>query len=133
MRADHRGVSQAEAYRWPRSNRDDDLSSRVSLFEIADGLGRFAQWVRSVDDRCDLPGLQELLQENQVLFRELRDEEQELLTDEPRQDGRSQGAIHGSDPTAAGSSDNHVRPRPGKGALHANKERFPPMSRMRSK
>ena len=39
----------------------------MSLFQIPDGLGNLAQRVRPVDDRRDLAGLDELLQELQVL------------------------------------------------------------------
>ncbi len=62
---------------------DDDFSSGVSLFQIADGLGGLTQRVRSVDDRRDLSGFHELLQNNQVVLVDTRNEEEELLAHEP--------------------------------------------------
>src|SRR5215216_2713986 len=40
----------------------------VSLFQIPDGLRDLAQRVRRVDDRCDLPGFDELLEDDQLLL-----------------------------------------------------------------
>src|SRR5207244_7024023 len=45
---------------------DDDLSSGVSLFEIADRLRGLTQGIRPVDDRRDRAGLDELLQSCQI-------------------------------------------------------------------
>src|SRR5215207_721648 len=45
------------------SHGDDDFSLSVSLFQITDGVGDLAQRVSSVDDRCDLSGFEELLQD----------------------------------------------------------------------
>ena len=50
------------------SHSDDDFSSGVSLFQIPDGLRDLAQRVRRVDDRCDLPGFDELLEDDQLLL-----------------------------------------------------------------
>ena len=47
---------------------DDDIFSVVSLFQIPDGLRDLAQRVRRVDDRCDLPGFDELLEDDQLLL-----------------------------------------------------------------
>ena len=49
------------------SHGDDDLSPGVALFEVPDGRGDFAQRIRPVDDRRDLPRLDELLHDLQVL------------------------------------------------------------------
>src|SRR5918997_107036 len=49
------------------SHGDDDLSSSVSSFQIPDGLGDLGEWVRPVDDRCDLAGFDELLEDDHVL------------------------------------------------------------------
>ena len=47
---------------------DDDMFAVVSLFQIPDGLRDLAQRVRRVDDRCDLPGFDELLEDDQLLL-----------------------------------------------------------------
>ena len=47
------------------SHGENDLSSRASLFQIPDSLGGFAQRVDPVDDRCDLAGFDELLEDDQ--------------------------------------------------------------------
>ena len=47
---------------------DDDILSVVSLIQIPDGLGDLAQRVRPVADRCDLPGFDELLEDDQMLL-----------------------------------------------------------------
>ena len=47
---------------------DDDILSVVSLFQIPDCLGDLAQRVRPVADRCDLPGFDELLEDDQMLL-----------------------------------------------------------------
>ena len=46
---------------------DDDLPSSLSRFQIADRLGNLAQRERPVDDRRDLPGFDELLQDDQAV------------------------------------------------------------------
>src|SRR6267378_1089562 len=94
----------------PASNGDDDLSPRVPLFDVPDGLGGVLQRIGSVDDGRDLPGFKQLLQKDQVFLLELRDEETEPLAHEQREDDRPESAIHGSDQTAAASSDHDVRP-----------------------
>ena len=45
------------------SHGDDDFSLSVSFFEITDGLGGLGERVHSVDDWCDLPGFDELLED----------------------------------------------------------------------
>jgi hypothetical protein len=50
------------------SHGDDDLSLSVSFFQIPDGLWDFGERVRPVDHRCDLSGLEELLQDNHLVL-----------------------------------------------------------------
>ena len=47
---------------------DDDILSIVFLFQIPDGLGDLAQRVRPVADRCDPPGFDELIEDDQMLL-----------------------------------------------------------------
>ena len=47
---------------------DDDIFSVVSLFQIPDCLGDLGERVRPVADRCDLPGFDELLEDDQMLL-----------------------------------------------------------------
>src|SRR4030088_1464615 len=49
------------------SDGDDNRASRVTLSDISDCLAGLTQWVRSVDDRRDLPGFDESLQGDQVV------------------------------------------------------------------
>src|SRR5438105_3201928 len=49
------------------SHVDDDLPPSMSLFQMPHGIPGFAQRIRPVDDWCDLAGLNELLQELQIL------------------------------------------------------------------
>jgi len=44
------------------------FSSGVTFIQIPEGFRGLAQRVRSVDARCDLAGLNELIQNNQVLI-----------------------------------------------------------------
>ena len=57
----------------------DYFSSGVIFFQIPEGLRGLAQRVRSVDDRCDLVGFNELFQNNQVLMVRRRHERASLL------------------------------------------------------
>ena len=47
----------------PVLDGDDDLTFGVPLPEVGDGLGSPAQRVRAADDRGQLPGFHELLQD----------------------------------------------------------------------
>ena len=49
------------------SHGDDDLPSNLSRFQVADRLGNLAQGERPVDDRRELPGFDELLQDDQAV------------------------------------------------------------------
>src|SRR6266536_1506517 len=64
------------------------FSSRVALFEIAHCLRGLAQLVSPLDDGCHLPRLHEVAQQLQILFVHFCSNHDELLTDEPRQQGR---------------------------------------------
>lgn len=44
------------------SGDDDDLTSSMSLREVAQGVPNLAQRERPIHDRCELPGLDEPLQ-----------------------------------------------------------------------
>ena len=61
------------------SDGDHDLSSGVSFAEVAQGVGRLAQLVASVDHRYHASGLEELSQDVEVFGRDLRDEEGDRL------------------------------------------------------
>jgi hypothetical protein len=54
------------------SRGDDDFSLSVSLSEIPERFGDSTQFVLPVYDRCQCPGLEKLLQDDQVLFLDLR-------------------------------------------------------------
>ena len=59
--------------RCPASERDDDLALGVPLAKVGDGFTSSGQRVRPTNDRRQLPGLDELLQDEQiVLLRALR-------------------------------------------------------------
>lgn len=45
------------------SNSDYDFPSSVSLLQITDGLWNFSERVSPVDDRCELLGFDELLED----------------------------------------------------------------------
>jgi hypothetical protein len=45
------------------SHGDDDFSLSVSFFSIPHGLGNLGKWISPVDDRCDLTGFDELLED----------------------------------------------------------------------
>ena len=60
--ADVGGLSRARV-----SDGDDDLSLGVSFSLVPEGLRQFAQLVAPIDDRRDLSGFDELLQDGQVL------------------------------------------------------------------
>src|SRR5207237_5014 len=49
------------------SNGDDELPPRLSRFQIANGFRDFAQREGPVDDGPDLPGLDELLEDDQAV------------------------------------------------------------------
>src|ERR1700687_2541829 len=65
------------------SDCDDNRSSRMSFSDITDCLAGPTQWVRSVDDRRDLPGFDESLQGDQILSVLKLDGRSQLLVHEP--------------------------------------------------
>src|SRR5919202_4958151 len=80
---------------------DDDFSSGVSLFEVADGLWNLGERVSPVDDWCNLPGFDELLKNDQVLVVLLIDECAQLLAHQRGQHHRPELAIGASEPTSS--------------------------------
>ena len=68
VQAGARRTIDAGSCMWPveGSDGDDDRSARMSFSDMTDRLGGPTQWVRPVDDRCDLPGFDESLQDDQV-------------------------------------------------------------------
>src|SRR6185437_4179253 len=65
------------------SDGDDDRTSRMSCSDMPDRLGGLTQWVRPVDDRRDLPGFNEPLQDEQVCPVLEFDARAQLLAHEP--------------------------------------------------
>src|SRR4029077_20726558 len=57
----------------------------VAFLEIPHRLRGLVQLVSPVDDGCHFPRLHEVAQQPQILFVQLRNIADELLTDEPRQ------------------------------------------------
>ena len=47
---------------------DDDFSSSVSAFDVTEGRRGLVQRVRFVEDRCELPGFDKLLENDQILM-----------------------------------------------------------------
>src|SRR5215208_2491450 len=95
------------------SHGDDDFSSSVSLFQIADRLGDLAQRVRPVDDRCDLAGFDELLEDDHVLVVLLVNECAQLLSHERGQHERADLAIGTSEPPSSPFASNDDEGPPG--------------------
>ena len=58
---------------------DDDFSSGVSCFKIAERFSSLMQWVASIDNWGDAAGLKQLLHEQQMLLRWMLHEGAELL------------------------------------------------------
>jgi hypothetical protein len=86
------------------SHCDDDFSLSVSLFQISDSLGDLTQRVRSVDDRCDCPGLEEPLQDGHLVLlarhREVREVRGRQLAHERRERHHFEDARDASEPAA---------------------------------
>src|SRR5215210_3279492 len=95
------------------SHGDDDFSSRVPFYQIPDGLGDLAQRVGSVDDRCDLPGFDELLEDDQILVVLLVDERAQLLAHERGEHHRPELAIGASEPPSSPFASNDDEGPPG--------------------
>ena len=84
------------------SHGDDDLAACAAFSHVPDGVGDVAQRVGPVDDRRDLPGFDELLEDHQVPVVLPRDERAQLLPDEPRQHQRPELAIGAPEPAPIG-------------------------------
>ena len=86
------------------SQGDDDFSLSVSLCQISDGFGDLPQRVRSVDDRCELPGLEEPLQDGHLVLlarhREVREVRGRQLAHERRERHQFEEARDASEPAA---------------------------------
>src|SRR5215217_872050 len=83
------------------SHGDDDFSLSVTFFQITDGPGYLGKWVSPVDDRCDLPRFDELLEDEHVLVVLLVNECAQLLAHERRQHHRPDLAIGASEPPSS--------------------------------
>jgi hypothetical protein len=92
--------------------------------QITDRLGRLAQRVRPIDDRRDLAGSDELLEDDHGLVVLLRDERRQLVAREPAEHERPELAIGAPDPPSAGpASDDDEGPPWGEGAPEARQRR----------
>src|SRR6266545_8061242 len=97
------------------SNADDDLPHSLSRLQVADRLGNLAQGERPVDDRRDLPGFDELLQDDQAVPWILGATEWMQLGDEGRYQHQLGEATQAPEPTVTRGSvlivpDQDVRP-----------------------
>ncbi len=79
------------------SHGDDDFPSSVPFCQIPYGLRSLGERVGPVDDRCELAGFYELLEQDQVLAVLPRDERPQLLVHEPGQYRRPKLAIGASE------------------------------------
>ena len=75
---------------------DDDLAACVPLLHAAQALGRAGQRVRPVQDRCELPGLDEPGEGEQLLPLLFVRDQPEPLSDEIIDDDRPQDASDGA-------------------------------------
>src|SRR5215217_6354653 len=92
------------------SHGDDGFPLGGPLSDIPDRLRGLAQREGSVDDRRDLPGFDELLQDHQVRSPWLGQERAQPLADEPGHHHRPEGATGPHQPPTPRSSDQHQRP-----------------------
>src|SRR5215208_1802789 len=67
------------------SHGEDDFPSSVPFCQIPYGLRSLGERVGPVDDRCELAGFDELLEQDQVLAVLPRNERAQLLVHEPGQ------------------------------------------------
>ena len=79
---------------------DDDLAACVPLLHAAQALGRVGQRVRPVQDRCELPGLDETGEGEQVLPLLFVRDQPEPLPDEAVDHDRPQDASDGPEHVA---------------------------------
>jgi hypothetical protein len=113
---------------------DDDFPLSVSLLQIPDGLWDLGERVRPVDDRRDLPGLDEVLEDEHVLVVLLIDECAQLLAHERGQRERPELAIGASEPPSSPfAADDDEGPPEARARRRRLNDEFPPtMSRIRS-
>src|ERR671910_880801 len=83
------------------SHGEDDFPSSVPFCQIPYGLRSLGQGVGPVDDRCELAGFDELLEQDQVLAVLPRNERPQLLVHEPGQYRRPKLAISASEPPSS--------------------------------
>src|SRR5918999_1813796 len=95
------------------SHGDYDFSFSVSSFQIPDGFGDLGKRVHPVDDRCDLPGFDELLEDEHVLVVLLVDERAQLLTHQRGQHHRPELAICAPEPPSSPFASNDDEGPPG--------------------
>src|SRR2546421_2576640 len=81
------------------SDGDDYGSSRMSFSDMTDRLARATKRVRPVDNRGDFLGLDQFLQDDEVLSVLKFDGRTTLLAHELRQSGRFDDRTHGAEPT----------------------------------
>ena len=96
-------------------------------------VGHLAQRVGPVDDRCDLPCFDELLEDDHVLVVLPGDESAQLLAHEPRQQERPELPVGAAEQASIGlaSGDDSV-PFGVSARRRRDRDEFPPMSRIRS-
>src|SRR5918995_2094978 len=98
----------------------------MALLQITNGLWDLGERVRPVDDRCELAGFDEVLEDDQVLVVLRRDERPQLLAHERGQHERAELAICASEPPSSpfASSDDEG-PFGGESAPEACQRRVP--------
>src|SRR3954452_19373510 len=81
-----------------RRDADDDLASRVPVKHVADRRSGLAERIGPVDGWCDLSGLDELSEDDQVVGVLRGDECAELLADERGQHERADLTVGAAEP-----------------------------------
>src|SRR5215472_4986113 len=81
---------------------DDDFASCVLFLEVTNRVGYIAQRDRSVDDRFDLAGLEQLFEGDEVVLRCDRHEIAHPPTARQRYEGAEQHRLQDLDSAAAG-------------------------------
>ena len=105
---------------------EDDLTPGVAVLQVADGGWGLWSRVRPVDGRCDLAGLDELLEGDHVLVVFLGHQYSKLLAHEGGEQERPELAIIAAKPTSAClTSDDDERPFGGEGAPESRQRRVP--------
>src|SRR5207245_9633606 len=116
------------------SDTDDNRSSRMAFSDMSERLGGITQRVSCVDDRCDLAGFDELLQDEQVRSVGKFDGRTQLPALEHRHCGRLEDGTDGAEPTAARRSVVGLQlPLGVSTRLVSDNEWFATLSRMKSK